>query len=354
MGQFYERVARPVLFMQDPERAHETTVLALKLLHKSSLLCALLHRLNRNSPPRPIKIFGLDFPNAIGLAAGMDKNAQFWRASAAMGFGHVEVGTVTLKPQPGNPRPRLFRFADNEALINRMGFNNEGAEAVAARLKSAGAHRFRPIPLGINIGKSKSADLSLAAEDYLGSFHHLADYADYFAINVSSPNTPALRQLQGHQYLPGLLKTLREANLNRARKLGLKPIPLLVKIAPDLNFKEIDSVLADVLDLGYDGIIATNTTVERPGALSRANEPGGLSGKPLHHRAIQIISYIQKATAGRLPIIGTGGISDPESAGRMVDAGASLVQIYTGLVYKGPFLPAQLARALAPQHERWV
>ena len=354
MGRFYERVARPALFMQDAERAHEAVVLALKLLHKSSLICGLLHRLNRNSPQRPIQIFGLNFHNAVGLAAGMDKNAQFWRASAALGFGHVEVGTITLKPQPGNPRPRLFRFVENEALINRMGFNNEGAEAVAARLKSAGAHRFRPIPLGINIGKSKSADLSLAAEDYLGSFHHLADYADYFAINVSSPNTPALRQLQGHKYLPGLLKTIRQANLNRARKLGLKPIPLLVKIAPDLDFREIDNVLADVLDLDYDGIIATNTTIERPGALSGVNEPGGLSGKPLHNRAVRIVSYIHKATAGRLPIIGVGGISDPESAGRMIDAGASLVQIYTGLIYKGPCLPAQIARALAPQHERWV
>ncbi len=354
MGRFYEKVARPVLFMQDPERAHEMTVLGLKIMHNSPFLCGLLHRLNRNSPNRPIELFGLKFPNAVGLAAGLDKNAQFWRASAAMGFGHVEVGTVTLKPQPGNPRPRLFRFPAEEALINRMGFNNEGAEAVAARLKSAGAHRFRPIPLGINIGKSKSADLSKTAEDYLASFHHLADYADYFAINVSSPNTPALRQLQGHKYLPGLLQAISQANLNRAQKLGLKPIPLLVKIAPDLNYEEIDSILSDVLELDYDGIIASNTTVERPGAFSRVNEPGGLSGKPLHHRAVQIIQYIHNATNGRLPIIGVGGVSDVESAGRMADAGASLVQIYSGLIFKGPYLPSQISRALAPRHENWV
>ncbi len=354
MGRFYEKVARPILFMQDPERAHENIVLGLKFLHNFSRICDFFHRMNQNSPSRPIQLFGLDFPNTVGMAAGMDKNAQFWRASAALGFGHVEVGTVTLKPQPGNPRPRLFRYPAEKALINRMGFNNEGAKAVADRLKADGAHRFRQIPLGINIGKSKSADLSKAAEDYLGSFHLLADYADYFAINVSSPNTPALRQLQGHKYLPGLLKTLREANIKRARKLGLKPIPMLVKISPDLDFQEIDSVLTDILDLGYDGIIATNTTIERPGSLSAANEPGGLSGKPLHHRAVQIIRYIHKATEGRLPIIGTGGVSDPTSAGRMIDAGASLVQIYTGLVFNGPFFPSTVARALAPRYEDWV
>jgi dihydroorotate dehydrogenase len=354
MGLFYEKLIRPVFFTQDPERMHDLAVLALTALGKSPTLCQIMQACNQQPTSRPIKLFGLEFRNAVGLAAGMDKNAQFWRAAGALGFGHVEVGTVTRNGQPGNPRPRLFRYEKQAALINRMGFNNDGAEAVANRLKATGAHRKRSLPLGINIGKSRSASLDAAADDYLASFNLLADFADYFAVNVSSPNTPELRQLQGHDYLPGLLGVLRSANLSRAKKLGQKPIPLLIKISPDLNYSQIDSIIEDVLGLEFDGVIATNSSVARPGSLADVDEPGGLSGRPIHRHAVQMVNYIHRATSGRLPIIGVGGVDGAAAAGRMIDAGASLVQVYTGLIYRGPFFPRQVARALAPSQEDWV
>jgi dihydroorotate dehydrogenase len=351
MGLFYEKLMRPLLFSQDPERMHDLAVVALRALSKSPTLCRVMQSCNQHTKGRPIRLFGLDFPNAVGLAAGMDKNGQFWRAAGALGFGHVEVGTITRTSQPGNPRPRVFRFPNEEALINRMGFNNDGAETVANRLKAAGAHRRRPVPLGINIGKSKSARLEAAAEDYLSSFNALAEFADYFVVNVSSPNTPELRQLQGHDYLPDLLGALRSANLSRAKKLGKPPIPFLVKISPDLSYSQVDS---DIIAREFDGVIATNSSVARHGAFKNVDEPGGLSGPPIHQNSVQMVNYIYRATSGQLPIIGVGGINDAAAAGRMVDAGASLVQLYTGMIFRGPFFPRQVARALAAVHEEWV
>lgn len=346
MGWLYQHAVKPALFRLDPERAHELGVDALALLGRLRPLCAWLERVHRLDPARhrPVAAFGLKFPNAVGLAAGFDKNGHAWPAAAALGFGHVEIGTVTHHAQPGNPRPRAFRYPAAQAVINRMGFNNEGAAALAARLaKRSGP---RSIPLGINLGKSKVTPLDQAVEDYLGSFRLLADHADYVVVNVSSPNTPGLRELQDASWLKPLLAALVEAN--KARVAANKPRrPLLLKIAPDLNWPQIDAALQVIADLGLDGIIATNTTLARPGALASANETGGLSGAPVRRRSTEIINYISRATNARLPVIGVGGIMDEAAAGEKLDAGATLVQLYTGLIYRGPFFAAEVARALA-------
>ena len=347
MGLFYEKLVRGALFRLDSEHAHELGVDALALLGALPPLCRLLEAWNRLPVVRPVEAFGLTFPNAVGLAAGFDKNARAWPAAAALGFGHVEIGTVTALGQPGNDRPRMFRYPREEAVINRMGFNNQGAAAVAARLARQTGPGRRRIPLGINLGKSKVASLDEAVVDYLASFRQLAGHADYLVLNVSSPNTPGLRQLQDGDRLRELLGAVTAANRDRAAQPGQVRKPILLKIAPDLNFAQIDAVLATIAEFGLDGIIATNTTLARPGAFVAVGEAGGLSGAPLRRRSTEIINYIARATAGRLPIIGVGGIMDPEAAGEKLDAGATLVQVYTGLVYRGPFFAAVLARALA-------
>jgi len=355
MGSIYEKILRPVVFaMTDAEDAHHNAVQSLALFSRASLLCRMMESFARQSGTRPVEFAGLQFPNHVGLAAGMDKNAQFWRAAAAFGFGHIEVGTVTAHAQPGNPRPRLFRYPQHDAIINRMGFNNAGAESIAALLRKSGAHAIRPIPLGINIGKSKVTPLQHAVGDYVQSFNLLADYADYVTLNVSSPNTPDLRKLQGDAYLPELLRAMKDADKERSEKLGTKRIPIFLKIAPDLSFPEIDSVLTHIQNFGIDGIIATNTTISRPFEMAAVNETGGLSGKPLYSRSLEIVNYISRATAGKLPIIGVGGIFSSNDAARMLDAGAGLVQIYTSWVYKGPFFPAAMAKNLAPRQREWA
>ena len=355
MGKFYESVLRPYLFRQEAEKAHERAVRLLRFLGRFPLLCRMMERRNLRPPQsKPVALFGLQFPNRVGLAAGMDKDAKFWPVAGALGFGHVEIGTVTYHRQQGNPRPRLFRYPDQEAIINRMGFNNEGASLIEKRLGKQIRRSLKRIPLGINIGKSRIVRLEQAAEDYLKSFHLLVEHADFFTINVSSPNTPHLRKLQGSQYLPTLLETLATANSERARKLGTQPIPMLVKISPDLTYREIDSIMETVLDLNFDGIIATNTALNRPVQLRNGSEPGGLSGRPLQKRSTDIIRYISKATEGRFPIVGVGGITDFTSAGEKMDAGASLIQIYTGWIYRGPFFAKELARSLAHSHREWI
>jgi dihydroorotate dehydrogenase len=344
MGWIYEKILRRALFTLDAEQAHELAVDALAMLAQVRPACRLMERVNqlRSDVYQPIDAFGLRFPNAVGLAAGFDKNARIWPAVAALGFGHVEIGTVTALGQPGNDRPRMFRYPAQRAVINRMGFNNQGSEAVASRLSRQPGIGRRPIPLGINLGKSKVTDIDRATADYLASFSRLADYADYIVLNVSSPNTPGLRQLQDEDRLRELLNAVSDANQARKAK-----VPILLKIAPDLNFAQIDAVLARVFEHRLDGIIATNTTIDRSGPMAEVKEAGGLSGRPVRKRSTAIINYIARATSGRLPIIGVGGIDDPISAGEKLDAGATLIQIYTGMIFQGPFLARQLALALA-------
>jgi len=353
MGFLYEKFARPILFRMDPEAAHERAVTAMAVLGAVAPACRLMERLTQLSPARtrPIECFGLRFPNAVGLAAGFDKNGVAWRGAAALGFGHVEIGTITLLRQPGNERPRVFRYPPQEAVINRMGFNNDGAETVARRLAKLAPPGARRIPVGVNLGKSRAAPLDKAAQDYLGSFELLADHADYLVINVSSPNTPDLRQLQEEHWLRELLPALTAAN--RARVDAGKPRrPLLLKIAPDLDFRQIDNALAVIAEFALDGVIATNTTLARPGRFATVNEAGGLSGRPLRARSSEIVNYIARATQGKLPIIASGGVMDFESAGEKLDAGATLVQLYTGLIYRGPLFASELARGLAARQDR--
>ncbi len=351
MSLLYKHVTRRALFRMDAEHAHEAGVNALALLGRLTPLCRALEAWHRLAPSwhRPVEAFGLKFPNAIGMAAGFDKNARAWPAAAALGFGHVEIGTVTALAQPGNPQPRLFRYPAEEAVINRMGFNNEGSEAVAARLAKQTGVGHRQIPLGINLGKSKITPNEQATQDYLTSFGRLADYADYVVVNVSSPNTPGLRALQDERPLRELLGALSASNRARgamqANGKGRKP--LLLKIAPDLNWPQIDAALGVIHEFGLDGIIATNTTLARPGTFANVGQAGGLSGRPLRRRSTEIVNYISRSTGGRLPIIAAGGVHDAESAGEKLDAGATLVQVYTAMIYEGPFLAAELAKAMA-------
>lgn len=348
MGRIYTSLLRPFLFRLEPETAHERAVSAMALLSRFGPVCRALEAINRVSPSRvhPVRVMGLEFPNAVGLAAGFDKNAAAWPAAAALGFGHVEIGTVTALAQPGNPKPRVFRYPGQEAVINRMGFNNEGAQAVAARLASQAPRGKRRIPLGVNLGKSKVTEIERATGDYLASFRCLAPHADYVVLNVSSPNTPGLRQLQDESRLRELLAAVTGANRDQAARPGGHRVPILLKIAPDLTFPQIDAVLGVVQDHGLDGLIATNTTLARPGPFAGIDQAGGLSGRPLRDRSTEVIRYVSLATAGKLPVIGVGGIGDTKSAAEKFDAGACLVQLYTGMIYGGPFLAAEIARGL--------
>ncbi|MER5336169.1 quinone-dependent dihydroorotate dehydrogenase [Micromonospora sp. NPDC002717] len=334
----FEKVVRPGLFRigaGDAEAAHEWTLRRLAGLSRRPAALAALRA--RYAVRAPRTVFGVEFPNPVGLAAGMDKDGAALPAWPALGFGFVEVGTVTAHPQPGNPRPRLFRLPDSEAVVNRMGFNNAGAGALAARL--AALPRPLGVPLGISLGKSKVTPLDGAVEDYLASYRALRGHGDYFAVNVSSPNTPGLRALQDRAHLDALLAAL----------VGEKPV--LVKIAPDLTEPAIAELLEVCLARGAAGVIATNTTLARDGLApadrERGAQAGGLSGRPLADRAREVVSFVHRETDGRLPVVGVGGILDPDDAARMFDAGAALVQLYTGFIYRGPALPRAVARATA-------
>jgi dihydroorotate dehydrogenase len=333
----YARALRPALFRLgggDAEAAHEWTLRRLATLAGQPVALAGLRR--RFAVAAPRTVFGVRFPNPVGLAAGMDKDGRALPAWPALGFGFIEVGTVTRHSQPGNPGPRLFRAPASGALVNRMGFNNAGAEALAARLEAVGK---LPVPLGVSIGKSKVTPLDEAVEDYLFSLRVLRRYADYVAVNVSSPNTPGLRALQDRTALDQLLVALRaEAG----------ETPVLVKVAPDLTDPALDELLEVGTARGVAGFIATNTTLSREG-LARpdaglAAEAGGLSGRPLTERTREVVTFIAKRTT--LPVIGVGGILTPDDALRLFDAGASLVQLYTGLIYAGPGLVKAINRRL--------
>ena len=335
---------RPFLFHLDAERAHHLTLTLLRWAGQAPITHYLLRSLFEVSDPRlEAEAFGLKFKNPVGLAAGYDKNGGAVRGLSALGFGHVEVGTVTRLPQAGNPRPRVFRVPESNALINRMGFPNEGVERLGL---PSGAWRAKGrVRIGINIGKGKETPLERAAEDYCALLEQVHDLADYVTLNVSSPNTLGLRQLQARAALEDLLKAVT------VTRDGLTPrVPLLVKIAPDLTELEIDDLLAAALDSGVDGLIATNTTISREGLpLHVANIAGGLSGAPLRARSTEVIRYIAQHTEGKLPIVGVGGILSPEDALEKLHAGAKLIQIYTGLVYAGPGLAREINRAVLAQ-----
>ncbi|WP_030335656.1 quinone-dependent dihydroorotate dehydrogenase [Micromonospora parva] len=334
----FERAVRPWLFRLgggDAETAHEWTLRRLAAVSRRPAALAALR--SRYAVAAPRTVFGVRFPNPVGLAAGMDKDGAALPAWPALGFGFVEVGTVTAHAQPGNPRPRLFRLPASEAVVNRMGFNNAGAAALAARL--AALPRPLGVPLGISLGKSKVTPLDEAVEDYLASYRALSGHGDYFAVNVSSPNTPGLRSLQDRAHLDALLGAL----------VGEKPV--LVKIAPDLTEAAIAELLEVCLARGAAGVIATNTTLSRDGLagvdVERGAQAGGLSGRPLTGRARDVVAFVHRETGGRLPIIGVGGVLDPDDAARMFDAGAALVQLYTGFIYRGPALVRAAVRATA-------
>ena len=286
------------------------------------------------------ELFGLKFPNPVGLAAGFDKQASFYKEFSSLGFGFIEVGTITPKPQDGNPQPRMFRLTADEALINRMGFNNGGLEMARENLMN----RDRSFIIGGNIGKNKVTPNEDATDDYLKCFHALHDLVDYFVVNVSSPNTPGLRELQDKEPLTKLLATLKTENL----KID-QPKPILLKIAPDLTDEQLDDIVAIVADTKIDGVIATNTTISRDGLKSPEslkNEAGGVSGKPVRVRSTEVIKYLHDKSNGSFPIIGVGGIHSAEDALEKLDAGASLVQIYTGFIYEGPELIKSINKAL--------
>lgn len=342
----YQRLVFPILKRMDPETVHDRTLLALRLAQRTRGGQRLLGKLAGEIPQRPVNVFGLTFPNLLGMAAGFDKDVFATRGLGLLGFGHVEVGTLTPKPQEGNPRPRIFRLPEDGALINRMGFPNGGAIAAVARLHVLTQQKGDLI-VGVSLGKQKATPLADAALDYMQVMRAVYKYADYLAVNISSPNTPGLRELQGGAYLSNLLHTLRVENGVLARRFAVRQRPLLVKIAPDLSWAELDAILESVTSQQIDGIIATNTTLSRTGLNSpKQTETGGLSGRPLCDPSNAIIRYIAQQTNGRLPIIGVGGVRTPADLQAKLDAGASLVQLYTGLVYEGPTLPGRLLRSL--------
>ncbi len=344
----YQALLRPILFLFSPEKAHKVTVGLFKFL------CAIpgvkylfrgVYVYQNKALER--KLFGLTFPNPVGLAAGFDKNAEVIDEFSHLGFGFLEIGTVTPKAQPGNPQPRLFRLKSDNGLINRMGFNNEGMEAALLRLKK----RKSKIIIGGNIGKNKVTPNEQATNDYLLSFNKLHNYVDYFVVNVSSPNTPNLRELQEKEPLKKLLMTLKKANSEKEIQR-----PILLKIAPDLTESQLDDIIEIIQETELDGIIASNTTISREGLKTPATTienigAGGLSGKPVKARSTEVIQYISTNSNGKIPIIGVGGIHSPKDAIEKLAAGASLVQLYTGFIYEGPGLIKKINKQLANNEE---
>ena len=361
----YKRLLRPLIFsgvQPDPEWWHHQTMVAMEWLHQNrdrATISTILSQLNRSSTVVDTRLeqtlWNIKFPNPIGLAAGFDKNGSVGGSWSNLGFGFAELGTVTFHAQPGNPRPRMFRLPEDLAAINRMGFNNNGAEALAQRLiadKDKGQVTSEKPIIGINLGKSKITPLEEAPGDYLGSFRLLKEFGDYFVVNVSSPNTPGLRSLQEGKQLAEILDALQQENQ------GVKPI--LVKIAPDLEWEAISEAITVAQTYQLAGMIATNTTIRRDGLKTQTikltgnpvtEEAGGLSGAPLRGRSTEIIRYIHQQTQGQMPIIGTGGIFTAEDAWEKITAGACLLEIYTGLIYEGPWMVRRILAGLVQKLE---
>ena len=341
----YKLLIRPILFLFSPETSHHIVVFLLKIPGVGFLL-GLFYKYEDARLER--KLFGLTFPNPVGLAAGFDKDAKFFDDITSCGFGFIEVGTVTPKAQPGNEQPRLFRLPEDEALINRMGFNNDGVEAMVERLKKR--KNFKVI-IGGNIGKNKTTPNEKAIDDYEYCFEKLFDYVDYFVVNVSSPNTPGLRELQEKEPLKRILNRLMELRTNRQLKVGSSQKPILLKIAPDLTNEQLDDIINIVRETKIDGVVATNTTISREGLKSQVSYlisigSGGLSGKPLAKRSTEVIRYLSEKSNKNFPIIASGGIHSAEDAIEKLNAGASLVQLYTGFIYEGPGLIKKINKAI--------
>ena len=339
----YKTLIRPFLFKKQPEDAHNFLFKNLRLLDQLHLGFILKWLYNYQNPKLERTVFGIKFPNPVGLAAGLDKDAEVSDMLGNIGFGFVEIGTITPKAQPGNPKPRLFRLPNDEALINRMGFNNEGVEACVKRLKK----RKSKVIIGGNIGKNKVTPNEDAISDYEKGFEALFDYVDYFVVNVSSPNTPNLRELQDKEPLTNLLNHLM--GLNKEKKV---PKPILLKIAPDLTNEQLDDIVDIVISTKIAGLVATNTTISREGlsydkTFIEEIGAGGLSGKPVRERSTEVIRYISKKSGGQFPIIGVGGIHSPKDAIEKLEAGASLIQIYSGFIYEGPDLVKSINKVLA-------
>jgi dihydroorotate dehydrogenase len=354
MSWFYRQLLRPVLFTQDPEQIHQRTVHMLGWAGRHELLNDALASFF-GAPELPVTAFGLRFANPVGLAAGMDKAAEALPAWEALGLGFTELGAVTWHPQPGNPPPRLFRAIAEGAIINRMGFNNPGAETVSQELQRwRRLGRWPGHPVGMNLGKSKITPLEAAAEDYAKSLRVLLPHLDFFVVNVSSPNTPDLRRLQDKAALDEILAALQEVQNQVSRQSARTP--LLVKVAPDLSFEALDEILELVSPRQIAGIVATNTTVARPAATAPEvqriySETGGLSGRPLRERSTEVIRHLFRQTRGALPIIGVGGIFNADDAWEKVTAGASLLQIYSSLVYEGPGVVRTIVKGLLEKLE---
>jgi dihydroorotate dehydrogenase len=339
----YERL-RPILFILDAERAHNVTLGLLRIAGSLPILTSALSRRFGVEQQKAVRVFGLEFPNCLGLAAGYDKDGVAIRGLASLGFGHIELGTVTPQAQPGNARPRVFRLTQDQALVNRMGFPNSGAQGLLEHLR-----RARPCGavLGVNIGKGVSTRIEEASRDYLALLDLFYGEADYLAVNVSSPNTPGLRALQERRMLERLLSDLATRR-ETLRGQGRGHTPILAKLSPDLSEAAVDQACEAILGCGLDGVIVANTTLARDGLTSPLRgEGGGLSGVPVRERSTGLIARIDRAAEGKLPIIGVGGIFGPEDAKAKLDAGASLVQIFTGLVYCGPGLPRRILTGLA-------
>jgi dihydroorotate dehydrogenase len=331
----FKQLIRPVLFQGDPERMHDSLTRVLAGAGYIALVRKTMRSLfSYSHPALETTVAGIHFPNPVGLAPGFDKHCRLVDIVPAFGFGFIEVGTITGQAQEGNPKPRLIRLVEDKALINRMGFNNIGADAIRERL----LHVRKRLPLGINIGKSKVVAIENAVDDYVYSFERLSEFADYVVVNVSSPNTPGLRELQEKEQLMKLLLALQRKNSSRK--------PLFVKIAPDLTFDQLDDVLDVVRKTKLSGIIATNTTVARDGLSVVTFEAGGLSGKPLREKATEFVRRIYSSTSGKLPIIGVGGIFTAADAYEKIKAGASLVQVYTGFIYEGPMVAQRINEGL--------
>lgn len=334
---FYPLV-RQLLFRLSPEASHHAALRSLAIGEKLGLL-KLFYRM----PNQPVRVMGIDFPNPVGMAAGLDKNGDYIDALAALGFGFIEIGTITPRPQPGNPQPRLFRIPEAQAIINRMGFNNLGVDHLVQQVQKA---KFQGV-LGINIGKNFDTPVENAADDYVYCLERVYEYASYVTVNISSPNTQGLRSLQTGTAFSDLLVQLKETQARLAAQHG-HYVPLAVKIAPDLQDEDIEYIAEQLVEHRIDGVIATNTTIGRSGieSLALANEAGGLSGKPLKALSNYTLARLCQALDGRIPVIGVGGIMDGPSAADKISAGASLVQIYTGFIYAGPALIGDAAQAI--------